>query len=183
MVKNLPAMQETRVQPQGQQDPLEKGMAAHSSILAWKIPWTEEPGGLLSMESQGVGHVQLSTLTHKHTNAKRKVCFYQLVMSDLLRHHEWQPTRLLCPWNSPDKNTGLFLEILLQGNFPILGVKLGLLPCRQILYYLPDQGSWPLTSLSLLASEPLGELLSPYVVIYTLTYFSSDIMLYILNHS
>ena len=44
MVKNLPAMQETRVQSLGQQDPLEKGMAAHSSILAWRVPWTVEPG-------------------------------------------------------------------------------------------------------------------------------------------
>ena len=44
-VKNLPAMQETWVQSLGQEDPLEKGMATHSSILAWRIPWTEEPGG------------------------------------------------------------------------------------------------------------------------------------------
>ena len=47
-VKNLPAMQETQVQSLGQEDPLEKGMATHSSILAWKTPWTEEPEGLLS---------------------------------------------------------------------------------------------------------------------------------------
>ena len=46
MVKNLPAMQETQVQTLGQKDPLEEGMATHSSILAWKIPWTEEPGRL-----------------------------------------------------------------------------------------------------------------------------------------
>ena len=46
MVKNLPAMQETRVQTLGWKDPLEKGMATHFSILAWKIPWTEEPGRL-----------------------------------------------------------------------------------------------------------------------------------------
>ena len=46
MVKNLPAMQETRVQSLGREDPLENGMATHSSILAWEIPWTEEPGGL-----------------------------------------------------------------------------------------------------------------------------------------
>ena len=46
VVKNLPAMQETRVRPLGQEDPLEKGMATHSSILAWRIPWTEECGGL-----------------------------------------------------------------------------------------------------------------------------------------
>ena len=56
MVKNLPAMQGTWVQSLGQEDPLEKGMAAHSSILAWRIPWTEEPGGLQSMRSQRVGH-------------------------------------------------------------------------------------------------------------------------------
>ena len=52
MVKNLPAMQETWVQSQGQEDPLEKGMATHSGILVWRIPWTEEPGGLKSMGSQ-----------------------------------------------------------------------------------------------------------------------------------
>ena len=52
MIKNLPAIQETL----GQEDPLEKGMATHSSILAWRIPWTEEPGGLPSMGSQRVGH-------------------------------------------------------------------------------------------------------------------------------
>ena len=46
MVKNLPAMQETRVRSLGWEDPLEKGMATHSSILVWRIPWTEEPGGL-----------------------------------------------------------------------------------------------------------------------------------------
>ena len=46
MVKNLPAMQETRLQPLGWEDPLEKGMATHSSILAWRIPWTEDSGGL-----------------------------------------------------------------------------------------------------------------------------------------
>ena len=45
-VNNLPAMQETQVQSLGQEDPLEKGMATHYSILAWEIPWTEEPGGL-----------------------------------------------------------------------------------------------------------------------------------------
>ena len=48
-VKRLPAMQETRVRSLGQEDPLEKEMATHSSTLAWKIPWIEEPGGLQSM--------------------------------------------------------------------------------------------------------------------------------------
>ena len=56
MVKNLPAMQETQVQSLGWEDPLEKEMATHSSILAWRIPWTEKPGGLQSMELQRVRH-------------------------------------------------------------------------------------------------------------------------------
>ena len=54
MVMNLPAMQETWVQSLGQEDLLEEGIATHSSILAWRIPWTEEPGGLHSMGSQSV---------------------------------------------------------------------------------------------------------------------------------
>ena len=54
LVKNLPAMQETLVRFLGWEDPLEKEMETHSSILAWKIPWTEEPGGLQSMGSQTV---------------------------------------------------------------------------------------------------------------------------------
>ena len=56
MVKGLPAMQETWVQSLGCEDPLEKEMAAHSSILAWKIPWMKEPGRLQSMVSQKVAH-------------------------------------------------------------------------------------------------------------------------------
>ena len=52
MVKSLPAMRETQVRPLGWEDPLEEDMATCSSVLAWKIPWTEEPGGLPSMESQ-----------------------------------------------------------------------------------------------------------------------------------
>ena len=55
-VKNLPAMQETRVQSPGWEVPLEKGIAIHSSILAWRIPWREKPGGLQSMGSQRVRH-------------------------------------------------------------------------------------------------------------------------------
>ena len=56
MVKNLPAMQETWASALGWEDPLEEGMATHSSILAWRIPWIEEPGGSQSMGSQRVGH-------------------------------------------------------------------------------------------------------------------------------
>ena len=56
LVKNLPAMRETWVRSLGWEDPLEKGTATHSSSLAWRIAWTEEPGGLQSMGSQRVGH-------------------------------------------------------------------------------------------------------------------------------
>ena len=56
MVENLPAMQETQVQSLGQEDPLEEEMATHSSVLAWRFPWTEEPGRLQSMGSQRVRH-------------------------------------------------------------------------------------------------------------------------------
>ena len=56
MVKNLPAMQETPVLSLDQEDPLEKGMATHSSTLAWRNPWTEEPGRLQSLGSQSIGH-------------------------------------------------------------------------------------------------------------------------------
>ena len=65
MVKKLLAMQETqetRVRSLGQEDPLEEGMAAHSSILAWRIPWTEEPGGLQSMGSQRVTYATSTTI-------------------------------------------------------------------------------------------------------------------------
>ena len=55
-VKNLPVGQEIQVRSLGQEDPLEKEMATHASILAWRIPWTEEPGRLQSMGSQRVGH-------------------------------------------------------------------------------------------------------------------------------
>ena len=59
----MPTMQETQVQSLGQEDPLEKEMATHSSILAWKIPWMEEPGRLQSMGSQRVGHNRVTSLT------------------------------------------------------------------------------------------------------------------------
>ena len=71
-VKNLPAMQETQVQSLGWEDPLKKGMTSHSRILAWRIPWTREPGGLHSMSSQRVEHDWVlnttECLTHTHTH-------------------------------------------------------------------------------------------------------------------
>ena len=65
-VKRLPAMQQTWVQSLGWKDPLEKEMETHSSILAWRIPWTEKPGRLQSMGSQRVRHDWVTSLTHSH---------------------------------------------------------------------------------------------------------------------
>ena len=66
-VKNLPAIQETGVQSLGQEDPPEKGMATHSSIVAWRIPWSEEPGGLIvhgvTKESARTGHIFMVSIT------------------------------------------------------------------------------------------------------------------------
>ena len=61
MVKNPPASARTRVRSLGREDPLEKEMASHSSVLAWRIPWTEEPGGLQSTGSQRVGHARATS--------------------------------------------------------------------------------------------------------------------------
>ena len=66
MVKSLPAMQETWVRSLGREDPLEEGMATHSSIFAWRIPWTEEPGGPQSMGSQTDTTEQLNVHARKH---------------------------------------------------------------------------------------------------------------------
>ena len=66
MAKKLPAMGETWVRPLGWEDPLEEGMATHSSILAWEIPWTEEPGGLQSMGSQRAGYDWATKHIHTH---------------------------------------------------------------------------------------------------------------------
>ena len=63
MVKHLPVMWETQVRSLGREDPLEKEMPTHSSTLAWKIPWMEEPGGLQSMGSQRVGHDSMTSLS------------------------------------------------------------------------------------------------------------------------
>ena len=63
MVKRLSTLRETRLQSLGQEDPLEKEMATHSSTLAWKIPWAEEPGGLQSTGSRRVGHDGVTSLS------------------------------------------------------------------------------------------------------------------------
>ena len=70
----MQGMQETQVQSPGQEDPLEEDMATHSSTLAWRIPWTEEPGGLQSMGSQRVGH-DWSSLAHMHVKMNKTLPF------------------------------------------------------------------------------------------------------------
>ena len=97
MVKNLPPMQETQetwVQSLGQEEPLEKGTAIHSSISAWRIPWTEEPGGLQSMESQRVGH-DWATNTYIALSSKNDVPQKQLVSSS------WNPNNSLMLFLQP----------------------------------------------------------------------------------
>ena len=76
LVKNPPAMWETWVRSWDQEDPLVKGMAAHSSILAWRIPWTEEPGRLPSMGSQRVGHAQAANTRHGFKEACRMLKWF-----------------------------------------------------------------------------------------------------------
>ena len=74
MVKKLPAMQETWILSLGQEDPQEKGMVTHSSILTWRIPWTEESGGPQSMGSQRVRHNwATNTYTHTHTHTHIRI--------------------------------------------------------------------------------------------------------------
>ena len=88
MVKNLPEMQETQVQTLGWENPLEKGMAIHASILAWRIPWTEESGRLQSTGSQWVGHGWATNCYH-----------YSVLVSIKLHHSVSPPTQvfqLLC---------------------------------------------------------------------------------------
>ena len=82
MVQHLPAMRETWVRSLDCEDPLEQEMAAQSSMLAWKIPWMEEPGGLQSMGLQRVGHYEATSLTHFDNNIDGKLnitCMHILV--------------------------------------------------------------------------------------------------------
>ena len=79
MVTDPPAMQETRGQSLGQEDPLEEGMATHSSILAWRIPWSEEPGGLQSMGSQRIRH---DWATNFHV--RNSLCLQQAIIDTFI---------------------------------------------------------------------------------------------------
>ena len=157
-------MQETWVQFLGQEDPLEKGMATHSSIFAWRIPWTEVLGTLQSMGSKRVRHDYVTKHAFMHVftlnNTRLPQCilpikgntiaasaassYYSVtycccclvtsVVSDSVQPYGLQPASLLCPWESPGKNTRVGCHALFRQIFPTQGSNLGLLHCRQILY-------------------------------------------------
>ena len=154
MVKNLSARQETWVWSLGQEDPLEKRMATHSSILAWRIPWTEEPGGVLqSMGSQRVGH-DWATNTFTYTHTYKHIFFFRFFsLAAAAAAKSLQSCPTLCDprdgslpgsaihgifqarvleWVAISFSRGIFLT---QGSNP------GFLHCRQILYHLSHQRS------------------------------------------
>ena len=140
MVQNLSAVQETWVQSLGWKAPLEKEMATHSSILARRIPWTEEPGGLQSVGLQRVGHNWVAnTYTQWFSRVQDEVAQSCPILYDPM---DSCPPGLLHPWDSPGKNTGVGCHFLLQGIFPTQGLDPdGDLHCRQMLYPLSYQGS------------------------------------------
>ena len=104
-MKNPPAMQETRVWSLGKEDPLEKGMATHSSILAWRIPWTEGPGRPQSVGSQRVGH-DCATNTNKEwskSEREKQISYINAYMWNLEKPHSVQLSRsvvsdFVTPW-------------------------------------------------------------------------------------
>ena len=128
-VKNLPVVWETWVWSLGWEDSLEKRMATHPSIIAWRIPWTEEPGRLQSMGSQRVGQ-------YWGTNTFTLICMKSESESHSLMPHSLWSHELYSLWNSSGQNTGMGSLSLLQRIFPTQGLNPGLPHCRQILYQL-----------------------------------------------
>ena len=151
MVKRLSTMRETWVRSLGRKDPLEKEMAIHSSTIAWKIPWTEEPGRLQSMGSQRVGPDWATSLSLSEfiTSTFTSSCICELCVC-MLSHVQLFVTlwtvacQAPCSWNSPGNNTGVGCHALLQGIFltPRIFMTQGpnqcvlhFLHCRWILYH------------------------------------------------
>ena len=87
MIKNLPAMQETRVLSLGQEDPLEKEMATHCNILAWSVPWTEEPGGLQFMGRKETDKTELLTLSFHFLSLASSRYFPRRIKNDILPNY------------------------------------------------------------------------------------------------
>ena len=99
LVKNLPAIWETWTQSLGQEDPLEKGMATHSSILAWRSPWTEEPGGLSSMESQEEDMTEWLIFSFQELSVPGKLRVSKLLQT-FENHCSWEVLFLILPVSS-----------------------------------------------------------------------------------
>ena len=133
-IKNLPAMQEIWVQSLGLEDALEKGMATCSSLLAWEIPWTEEPGGLQSMGSQSRTRLSDFTLPFPSPGDLPNPGIEP-------RSPTLQADSLPAEPQGKPKNTGVGSLSLLQQIFLIQELNQGLLHCRQTLYQLSYQGS------------------------------------------
>ena len=126
--------QEVQVQSLGWEDPLEKEIVAHSSILAWRIPWTEQPGGLWSMGLQRVRHAE-----HRH---HMYVCrALSLLWPTLCDPTDCSPPGSSAHGDYPGQNTGVGCHALLQGIFPTQGLNPGLPHCSRILHCLSLQGS------------------------------------------
>ena len=130
-------MQGTRVRSLGWEDLLKKETATHSSILAWEIPLTEEPGGLQSMVSQK-SQMQLSTLTSKYKLQQLQIQVLKVKVTRSCLTF-WEPMDY-SPWNAPSQNTGVGSLSLLQGIVPTQESNRDLLHCRWILYQLNQQG-------------------------------------------
>ena len=138
-VKCLPAMWETRVRSLGQEDPPEREMATHSSILAWKIPWTEEPGGLQSMGLQSVRRNQTTSLSLLEGKLPQKNLHREVSINrnSTLNHHVFESTTFFwqhsCGFFFPSKrrpvccstwmgNRSILLSSSAEKRFAILGV-------------------------------------------------------------
>ena len=138
MVKNLPAMQETQVPSLGREDPLEKGMATHSGILAWRMPWTEEPMG-----SQRVDMTEWPTLSLSH----RCVCAEYVscsVMPDSLQPFWTVACQAPLSMGFSRQEYCMGCHSFLQEIFPSQGSNLQLLClllCKQILYLVTHWGN------------------------------------------
>ena len=162
-LKHLPPMRETWVRSLGWEDPLEKEMAIHSSILAWRIPWMEKPSRLQSTELQRVGHDwsdlaaavaydKMALISKAYNRFQWNSFQKQLTLINLAKSFEtnnkqmkWSvscsvmfdylpPHGLYSPWNSLGQNTEVGSLFLFQGIFPTQGSNPGLPHCRRILY-------------------------------------------------
>ena len=166
VVKNLPTIQEMKVPSLDQEDLLEEGVITHSGILAWRIPWTQEPGRLQSVGLQRVGaepastHAGfqdietascsvLSTVT-ENTTCQLGCWLWSRALSLALWNHLASENHLVVsdclqchglysPWNSPGQNTGVGSLSVLQGIVPTQGLNTGLPNCRWTLYQLSHQ--------------------------------------------